>query len=204
MIFNNILKGYNFSNMIRKIYLLFMLMFGFSSVLLSQHQEKPYYRFGENLNFTSSFGYTIYSTEDLNDYHIRYFDNQFTMSLDRYFSAGLHYNHIFISDVDKKKYTFFRAGPIIRYYDISKDNKWFLHVDAMLDYGNFVIEVNEELNKRKTLYLGLKLTGEYNIFSNCNILLGHKIIRQLEKAGYGLENYTFTGLSFRFNTTKKK
>jgi hypothetical protein len=98
--FNNILKGYNFSSMIRKIYLLFMLMFGFSSVLLSQHQEKPYYRFGENLNFTSSFGYTIYSTEDLNDYHIRYFDNQFTMSLNKYFSAGLHYNHIFISDVD--------------------------------------------------------------------------------------------------------
>ncbi len=181
-----------------------MLMFGFSSVLLSQHQEKPYYHFGENLNFTSSFGYTIYSTEDLNDYHIRYFDNQVTMSLNKYFSAGLHYNYIFISDVDKKKYTFFRAGPIIRYYDISKDNKWFLHVDAMLDYGNFVIEINEDLNKRETLYLGLKLMGEYNIFSNCNILLGHKIIRQLEKAGYGLENYTFAGLSFRFYTGKKK
>jgi hypothetical protein len=79
-----------------------MLMFGFSSVLLSQHQEKPYYRFGENLNFTSSFGYTIYSTEDLNDYHIRYFDNQVTMSLNKYFSAGLHYNYIFIAMLIKK------------------------------------------------------------------------------------------------------
>jgi hypothetical protein len=74
----------------------------------------------------------------------------------------------------------------------------------MLDYGNFVIEVNEELNKRETLYLGLKLMGEYNIFSNWNILLGHKIIRQLEKGDFGYENYTFTGLSFRFNTGKKK
>lgn len=197
-------NGHLSGDFIRKKYVLLCVFFGLSSILLSQHPEKPYYYFGENLNFTSSFGYTVYSTEDLNDYHIRYFDNQFTLSLNKYFSAGLHYNHIFVSDIDRKKYTFFRAGPIFRYYDISKNSKWFLHVDAMLDYGNFVIEVNEDLNKRETFYLGLKLMGEYNIFADCNILLGHKIIRQLERGDYGVENYTFAGLSYRIRTGKQK
>ena len=89
-------------------------------------------------------------------------------------------------------------GSIAR-YDISVDrSRTRFYVESVLDYGNFVIELDDQLNKRNVFYLGFNLNLEFKIYKNLYGTVGWKAIRQLEKGDYGIENYPFIGLAYEF------
>jgi hypothetical protein len=171
--------------------------------LLAQNENPAKIKFGDFAQFNSSFGYIPFETEVLNTYHLRYFDQSASVSLYRRFSLGLNYSHIDVNDSFRNRNTFFRAGTFLRFQDFSVIEKWVYSFDFLVNYGDLVIELDEELNKREVFYLGFKADLGYKVVSQLYVLAGYKYIRQLEWGDYGLENYGYIGLSYRLPRGKR-
>lgn len=172
----------------------------FLTCSLSIAAQKDTVAFASKFFIKSQFGLSTYGdSEDLVDIGIKYFDNEMMISINNYLSVGLHYDHIIANDKFRnKKDNFYRMG-ILAQWNISPDRsriKYYLH--SNLDYGNFTIGLDDRLTKRNVYYFGLKFNIEVKIIDHLYAILGFKGIRQLEKGGYGIENYPFIGLSYEF------
>lgn len=175
----------------------------FTLPLIAQNENPAKIKFGDFAQFNSSFGYIPFETEVFNTYHLRYFDQSASVTLYKGFSLGLNYSHIDVRDSFRERTTFFRAGTFLRFQDFSVMDRWMVSVDFLINYGDFVIELDEKLNKREVFYVGLRADLGYMVVSQLYVLAGYKYIRQLETGDYGLENYAYIGLAYRLPTGKR-
>jgi len=175
-----------------------VIVFLFCSIAV--HGQSDSVSFASKFYLQSQFGLGLYGdSEDLIDIRIKYFDNTVMISISEHLCIGLHYNYI----STKNRFTndhvnFYRVGPLLQWNISPSHSNLKYYLQSMVDYGNFVIEPDDKLNKRNVIYLGLKFSIEFKIIERLYGTGGYKVIRQLERGDFGLENYPFIGLTYEF------
>jgi len=196
-----------FSSMIRSIHLyaqsLVVLLSLYSIPLMAQNEIPSKVQFGDFIQLSTSIGFELYETEQLNTYIIIPTDIFLAIPINRIISIGINFTPIYVSDSFQEKSNYFRTSAFVRLSEYSFKDRLIFSGDIIGSYGNFVIEVDEKLNKRNVYYAGIRFNVEYEIFSKFYLQAGFKFIRQLEKGDYGIETYPFVGISYRLPTRKQ-
>ena len=181
-----------------KYIIIIYILLVFSVISIAQDGEKTPIHFADKVILHSSYGYFPYSGDNDLVINIRYWDNQVFLSINDSWFLGLNYYKVWTSDFFKNKLDFFRVGPIIKWQESAYDGDLIYYADISLNYGNFIINLQDEPEKRNLLFAGGCFGLDYRLVSKLFISGGARFSRQLEKGDYGLELYPFVGFSFRY------
>jgi len=182
--------------MIRILKLVFIICFD-SIIGITQGVHKDDIKFADKIIIHSSFGYIQYDDAFDLPIDIKYWDSQVLLSLNKNLFLGLQYNKVWTSDFFENKLDFYRAGPLAKWQEYTFKGRLFYYMDLGLSYGNFVINLDDEPEKRNLFYVGGCFGLDYRLVSKLFISAGWRFSRQIEKGDYGLENYPFIGFTYR-------
>ena len=98
--------------------------------------------------------------------------------------VGVQYVYMDSKDFFQEKQTHYLLGPVVRYrHNLNNDNKYFMNVNASMNYGTTYLDLEESLNVKEGIIIGLGSSFDWRLNSFLSITMGLNLTIQTLKGG---------------------